>query len=237
MTRLVPAIAGVLLTIFSLDTSMSAAETDFHAELRRRMVKEQILARGIRNPRVLEALQSVPRHWFVPASVQDRAYQDRPLPIGSSQTISQPYIVAIMTELLDPQPEDTILEIGTGSGYQAAILSPLVARVYSIEIVPELADRARSVLAERGYDNVTVITGDGYRGLPEHAPFNGVILTAAPETIPQPLIDQLAVGARLIAPVGRFDQQLVVLKRTPNGIERRNIFPVRFVPMTGEARE
>ena len=206
------------------------------------MVATQIEARGISNPRVLGAMRSVPRHLFVPEAQRARAYENRPLPIGLGQTISQPYIVAAMTEALDPKPGDRVLEIGTGSGYQAAVLATLVERVYTIEILPELARGARTRLASLGYENVEVITGDGYRGLRREAPFDGIVVTAAPEKIPQPLIDQLAVGGRLVIPVGRSAQgdpaqHLKVLHRTPQGIETRTLFGVRFVPMTGESQE
>jgi protein-L-isoaspartate(D-aspartate) O-methyltransferase len=204
---------------------------------RHAMVASQIEARGVRNPRVLEAMREVPRHVFVPKRYRDEAYADRPLPIGSGQTISQPYIVAIMTELLDTEEGDRVLEVGTGSGYQAAVLSRLVARVFSIEIVPDLAERARRTLAAHGYENVLVITGDGYRGLPREAPFDGIIVTAAPERVPEPLIEQLKVGGRLVIPVGAAQQWLQVLERTEEGVETRKLFEVRFVPMQGEVRD
>ena len=198
--------------------------------LRDRMVREQIEARGVRDPRVLAAMRDVPRDRFVPAADVARAHDDRPLPIGHRQTISQPYIVASMTELLDPQPDDRMLEIGTGSGYQAAVLARLVAHVDSIEIVRALADGARRRLRELGYDNVEVKTGDGYAGLPEHAPFDGIVVTAAPESVPPALVEQLAVGARLVIPVGRRDQELRVIERTVTGVVERIEYPVRFVP-------
>ena len=201
------------------------------------MVKSQIEARGVKNPRVLEAMRTVPRHLFVPAGRRDEAYEDHPLPIGDGQTISQPYIVAVMTELLDPEPDDVVLEVGTGSGYQAAVLAALVKQVYSIEIIPELAETARRALESNGYSNVRVFSGDGFRGLPDHAPFDGILVTAAPEEIPGPLIDQLKVGGRLVIPVGRMDQWLRVLERTQEGVETRSLFEVRFVPMTGEAQK
>jgi len=199
------------------------------------MVSSQIATREVRDPRVLDAMRSVPRHRFVPFDERDRAYRDRPLPIGFGQTISQPYIVAVMTELLHPESTDRVLEIGTGSGYQAAVVSRLVAKVYTIEIVPELAERAARTLAELGYANVEVSSGDGYRGIPSEAPFDGILVTAAPDEIPQPLIDQLAVGARMVIPVGSSYQQLTVVERTDRGIRKHAVFPVRFVPMTGEA--
>ncbi len=211
-------------------------EPDWKVE-REHMVKDQIEARGIVNARVLDAMRTVPRHLFVPESYRRQAYEDHPLPIGLDQTISQPYIVAIMTSLLDPEPGDKMLEIGTGSGYQSAVLSLLVDHVHTIEIIPDLADQAQEVLQKNGYDNTTVIAGDGYHGIPSEAPFDGIIVTAAPKEVPQPLIDQLKVGARLVIPVGTWYQELRVLERTPKGIESRTVFPVRFVPMTGEAQK
>ena len=192
----------------------SGGSASDHDTRRQRMVDGQIASRGVLDARVLAAMRVVPRHRFVPARYRDRAYEDRPLPIGSGQTISQPYMVAVMTELLDPGPQDVVLEVGTGSGYQAAVLSRLVRRVYSIEIVPKLAAGARVALSQCGYDNVEVITGDGFRGLPERAPFDGIVVTAAPERVPQPLLDQLAPGGRLVIPVGGRDQYLQVLERT-----------------------
>ena len=200
------------------------------------MVDEQIAARGVKDPRVLEAMRETPRHLFVPESLRAYAYEDRPLPIGHRQTISQPYIVAFMTELLRPEPDDVVLEIGTGSGYQAAVLSSLVKTVVSIEILPELADQAKVLLAAARRNNVEVITGDGYRGLPERAPFEGIIVTAAPPEVPAALVEQLAVGGRLVIPVGEGIQELLVIERTSSGVTRRSVLPVRFVPMTGEAQ-
>ena len=201
------------------------------------MVDMQIRARGIRDPRVLEAMRTVPRHRFVPPALQDQAYADTPLPIGSEQTISQPYIVAYMTEALRLPPDAVVLEIGTGSGYQAAVLAAVAREVYSIEIVPELAARAAQVLAELGYDNVHLQTGDGYQGWPEAAPFDGIIVTAAPDHVPPALVDQLAVGARLVIPVGRFAQDMRIVTRTAEGAVSETTIPVRFVPMTGEAEQ
>ncbi len=205
---------------------------------RRAMVRQQIAARGVRDERVIEAVSNVPRHRFVDPQDAHLAYQDHPLPIGHGQTISQPYIVAFMTELAQVEPGDKVLEIGTGSGYQAAVLAEMGAEVYSIEIVAPLGERARAVLEELGYD-VHVRIGDGYAGWPEEAPFDAVIVTAAPPEIPQPLIDQLAPGGRLIAPEGgTFDQQLVVIDKAADGsTERRVVYGVRFVPMTGRAQE
>ena len=206
-------------------------------EARERMLRGQIEARGVEEPRVLHAMRSVPRERFVPESQRAWAYEDRPLPIGHGQTISQPFVVAAMTEALRAQPGDRVLEIGTGSGYQAAVLSLLVAQVYSIEIVPELAQQARETLAAQGHENVQVITGDGFRGLPDQAPFDGIIVTAAPEQVPPALIEQLAPGGRLVIPVGDWRQELRVLERGPSGVRETSLFPVRFVPMIGEAQQ
>ena len=194
------------------------------------------LSRGVRDPRVLDALRRVERHRFVPERLRELAYQDHPLAIGHDQTISQPYIVALMTEEARVRPGARVLEIGTGSGYQAAVLSLLAGHVYSIEIVPELAARARAVFDAHGYTTITLREGDGYRGWPEQAPFDAILVTAAPPEIPQPLLDQLAVGGRLVAPVGEGVQELVVVERTATGLQRRPVIPVRFVPMTGEAQ-
>jgi protein-L-isoaspartate(D-aspartate) O-methyltransferase len=202
---------------------------------RARMVETQIVARGVRDPRVLAAMRQVPRHLFVDAKERDRAYGDHPLPIAGNQTISQPYIVALMTELAELTPGERVLEIGTGSGYQSAVLSRLAGEVYSIEIVPELARESAERLSKLGYKNVTVREGDGYRGWAEHAPFDAILVTAAPDRIPQPLLDQLAPGGRLVIPVGSFFQELKVLSKDKNGkITEKDILPVRFVPMTGE---
>ena len=187
--------------------------------------------------RVMAALGSVPREEFVPTAYRHRAYDNTPLPIAAGQTISQPLIVALMTELLDPQPDDVVLEVGTGSGYQAAVLSSLVARVYSIEIVEELAHSADAVLHELGYNNVAVRAGDGYAGWPEHAPFDGIIVTAAAEELPPPLLQQLKPGGKLIIPVGETHgyQELLVIEVDSNGeIDRQSVLPVRFVPLTGD---
>jgi protein-L-isoaspartate(D-aspartate) O-methyltransferase len=211
-----------------------AAEEDPWAVLREEMVSEQIEARGVRDPRVLAALRAVPRHLFVPEDVRPRAYEDRALPIGFGQTISQPYVVAAMTEALAPGPRDRVLEVGTGSGYQAAVLARLVEEVFTVEIVPELADAARERLSQLGVGNVTVVTGDGYAGLPDRAPFAGILVTAAPEAVPPPLLEQLAAGGRLVIPVGRLFQELRVLTRTREGVESRTLFPVSFVPLVRE---
>jgi protein-L-isoaspartate(D-aspartate) O-methyltransferase len=208
-----------------------------YAVERERMVNEQIEARGVRNADVLRVLRTTPRHLFVPGDVQPYAYSDRPLPIGFGQTISQPYIVALMTELLESGKGDRVLEIGTGSGYQAAVLAGLVKHVYTIEIVPALAKLARERLAATGFRNVTVREGDGYKGWPEEAPFERIILTAAPREIPEALLGQLSRGGRLVAPVGEspFTQVLVVVEKTASGkIRRRSVAPVMFVPMVTE---
>jgi protein-L-isoaspartate(D-aspartate) O-methyltransferase len=209
---------------------------DRHAAARERMVSGQIAARGVEDPRVLAAMREVPRHEFVPADRRHEAYDDHPLPIGHRQTISQPYIVALMTELARLGPGSRVLEIGTGSGYQAAVLAAIAKEVWSIEIVEPLARESTDRLARLGYRNVTVRAGDGYRGWPEKAPFDAIVVTAAPPEIPAPLLAQLAVGGRLVAPVGEAWQELVVVERTPSGNRTRRVAPVRFVPMTGEAQ-
>jgi protein-L-isoaspartate(D-aspartate) O-methyltransferase len=208
---------------------------DFAAQ-RDRMVKEQMVMRGISAERVLAAMRKVPREEFVPEHLRAASYADQPLPIGYDQTISQPFIVAFMTEELQPQSRDRVLEIGTGSGYQAAILAELVAEVYSIEIIEPLAKTAEETLQRLGYKNVHVKVGDGYKGWPDHAPFDAVIVTCAPDHVPQPLIDQLKESGRMIIPVGPIgDQELYLLEKKNGQLERRAVSPVRFVPMTGEA--
>jgi protein-L-isoaspartate(D-aspartate) O-methyltransferase len=206
-------------------------------EQREEMVKYQIKARGVNDKSVLTAMLKVPRHLFVQENLQNRAYADEPLPIGSGQTISQPYIVAYMTEQIDIDENEKVLEIGTGSGYQAAILGEIAREVFTIEIVPELGKKASEILQRLNYGNVHVRIGDGYLGWPEEAPFDAIIVTAAPDHIPQPLVDQLKVGGRMMIPVGEFSQDLILLERTEKGIERKRKIPVRFVPMTGEAEE
>jgi protein-L-isoaspartate(D-aspartate) O-methyltransferase len=199
-----------------------------------RMVRRQLEARGIADERVLGAMRQVPRHQFVPPRRRASAWEDRALPIGHGQTISQPYVVARMTELLQVRADDTVLEIGTGSGYQAAVLSVLAKRVHSIEIVPELAAESRARLAELGFANVEVVTGDGYLGLQAHAPFPRILVTAAPDHVPQPLLDQLAVGGRMVIPVGAWDQEIRVIERSEDGFEETRDLPVRFVPLVRE---
>jgi len=198
----------------------------------KKMVREQIIRRGISNNQVIDVMQNTPRHRFVPDGVADYAYQDNALPIGKGQTISQPYIVAFMTETLDVDSTYKVLEIGTGSGYQAAVLSPLVKHVYTIEIVKMLAQRADSTLKALSYNNVTVRWGDGYKGWPEQAPFDRIIGTAAPPEIPKALIDQLKPGGKMVLPVGTNWQEIVVLTKSKSGkIQKKNVLPVRFVPM------
>ena len=209
------------------------------AQQREQMVETQLKSRDIQSERVLEAMKKVPRHLFMPESVRQFAYIDSPVPIGQGQTISQPYIVGLMTQTVDPQPGDRALEVGTGSGYQAAVLGELVQEVYTIEIIPDLAERAEKALAESGYDNVEVRQGDGYQGWPEKAPFDIILITAAPEEIPQPLIDQLAEGGRLVVPVGPQGeiQTLTLVTREKGEVKKTYITDVRFVPMTGEDQQ
>ncbi len=219
-------------TLVALAVCCTLAAQDLYERERNRMVANQIEARGVHDASVLKAMRSVPRHLFVPPALAKSAYEDHPLPIGHEQTISQPYIVAFMTELLDVKRDSVVLEIGTGSGYQAAVLSLLARTVYTIELIPELAHNAAQRLRELGYSNVIVRTGDGYAGWTEKAPFDRIILTAAPAEIPQALIDQLKRGGKLVAPVGRLSQTLVLLTKHADGtIERRSVLPVAFVPM------
>ena len=203
------------------------------------MIREQLVGAGrnITNARVLAAMEKVPRQEFVPEQHRNRAYEDRPLSIGYDQTISQPYIVAFMTEQLDPQPTDRVLEIGTGSGYQAAVLAQLVAEVYTIEIIELLAQRAEADLKRLGYTNIHVRAGDGYQGWPEAAPFDAIIVTCAPEKVPPPLVEQFRDGGRMIIPVGPIgDQELVLLRKQGEQLEQRAVLSVRFVLMTGGAQ-
>jgi protein-L-isoaspartate(D-aspartate) O-methyltransferase len=230
---------AVVLTLQwdGLSAALHAADETRFAAARRRMVEEQLAgpSRGLTNARVLANMGKVPRHEFVPPSFRAEAYEDHPLPIGHGQTISQPFIVAFMTEKLEPHPTDKVLEVGTGSGYQAAVLSGLVSNVYTIEIVEPLARRAEADLKRLGYTNVNVRAGDGYKGWPEAAPFDAIIVTCAPDHVPQPLINQLKEGGRMIIPVGPAnDQKLLLLQKRGDKVERRAVLPVRFVPMTGQ---
>jgi protein-L-isoaspartate(D-aspartate) O-methyltransferase len=224
------------LILLAVWCSLLAATEPYQAE-RERMVRDQIEARGISRPDVLRAIRSTPRHLFVPELLRPQAYQDRALPIGSGQTISQPYVVALMTELLEPSKRQKVLEIRTGSGYQAAVLAALVGHVFTIEIVPELAQSAAAVRERLGIRNVTVRYGDGYQGWTEKAPFDRIVLTAAPPEIPQSLVDQLRPGGRMVAPVGDslFVQSLVVVNKLADGsVRKRSVIPVAFVPMVRE---
>jgi protein-L-isoaspartate(D-aspartate) O-methyltransferase len=230
-----------LLALAIVAASSSAAFADRPAPERKAerdaMVERQIASRGVKNARVLAAMRKVERHRFIPPDGQNDAYADHPVPIGDGQTISQPYIVALMTELLDLDRGHTVLEIGTGSGYQAAVLAEIVKHVYTIEIVPSLAARSKETLAKLGYENITVIAGDGYRGLPDRAPFDRIIVTAAPDEIPKPLLEQLAVGGKMVIPVGETFQELRVIEKTDKGLREHKAGAVRFVPMTGEAQK
>jgi protein-L-isoaspartate(D-aspartate) O-methyltransferase len=217
-------------------TASQYGARDWGAE-RRRMVDEQLRMRDIRSTRVLDAMLTVPRHLFVPEQQRAEAYRDSPLPIGHGQTISQPYIVAFMTQALDVAPDHRVLEIGTGSGYQAAVLGALAKDVYTIEIVAPLADRARETLSGLGYRNVQVRTGDGYLGWPEYAPYDRIMVTAAPDEVPPALLQQLKIGGLMAIPVGTVTQELRILRRTATGTETLSTLPVRFVPMTRKPKE
>ena len=210
---------------------------DSYAVEREQMVAQQIESRGISDELVLKAMRKTPRHEFVPEDTKRYAYMDNPQPIGEKQTISQPYIVALMTELLELKGGEKVLEIGTGSGYQAAVLAEIVGEVYTIEIIESLAKSAEEKLQRMGYENITVKWGDGYQGWAEHAPFDHVIVTAAPDHIPQPLVDQLKIGGTMVIPVGDYFQELKLLTKTEGGVEEKSIIPVKFVPMTGEAQQ
>jgi len=206
------------------------------AEQRRNLV-EHLRSQGVTSRTVLDALLKVPRHKFVPSSHRHLAYQNRPLPIGHSQTISQPFIVGYMTEAAEVAPGEKVLEIGTGSGYQAAVLAELAKQVYTIEIIPDLAEGARTLLREMGYENVQVKTGNGYEGWAEHAPFDAIVVTAAPDHVPQALVDQLAFRGKMVIPVGSVFQEMVIITRNESGVVERRTIPVRFVPMTGKPKQ
>jgi protein-L-isoaspartate(D-aspartate) O-methyltransferase len=231
------ALSGLVVLAAALAACSGGADAqqpaqDRDAE-RSRMVDDQLRARDIRDERVLRAMREVPRHLFVPEPERQQAYHDTPLPIGHGQTISQPYIVAFMTQALEVAPTHRVLEIGTGSGYQAAVLARLAEQVYTIEIVAPLADRARTTLAELQYRNVEVRSGNGYLGWPEHAPYDRIMVTAAPSEVPPALVEQLKVGGLMAIPVGTYDQELRILRRTADGMRTLATLPVRFVPMTG----
>jgi protein-L-isoaspartate(D-aspartate) O-methyltransferase len=218
------------------EKKMQDQQTDYEA-LRHAMVKNQIIARGVKDQHVLDAMMKVPRHLFMPENDVRHAYADEPQPIGKGQTISQPYIVAFMTEQLKVDKNSRVLEIGTGSGYQAAVLSEIVDSVFTIEIIPELAKKAEILLRELHFDNVVVRQGDGYNGWPEKKPFDAIIVTAAPPNIPQPLLQQLKIGGRMVLPVGEYLQELVIVKKSDSGIDMESVLPVRFVPMTGKIQK
>jgi protein-L-isoaspartate(D-aspartate) O-methyltransferase len=215
----------------SSETQLSQTANSF-SEQRQRMVSEQIKPRGIKNKAVIEAISKVPRHLFVAPSLVNWAYADSPLPIDYGQTISQPYIVAYMTEMAEINPKDKVLEIGTGCGYQAAILSELAQEVYTIEIIPELGKKAYQTLKKLGYNHVHIRIGDGYEGWPENAPYDSILVTAAPEKIPPALVNQLALNGKMVIPVGKFYQEILILTKTNDGLEKERTIPVRFVPMT-----
>ena len=234
--------APIFLTVLLLVScsSLSLTETidvnegsqDFRKQ--RQTLVDQLRSEGITSKEVLNAMLKVPRHEFVPASHRHYSYQNRPLPIGHDQTISQPFIVGYMTQAASIAPGEKVLEIGTGSGYQAAVLAELAGQVYTIEIIPELAEGAKSVLHKLGYKNIHVKTGNGYQGWPEHAPFDAIVVTAAPDKIPQALVDQLAVQGKMVLPVGTTFQEMVIITRDTAGVVEQRTIPVRFVPMTGK---
>lgn len=225
--------------LFGLVVASRCAGEQDYAEARHEMVREQLEARDIRDPAVLDAMRRVPRHELVPSALRFQAYADHPLPIGNQQTISQPYIVALMTQLAELSPDDVVLEVGTGSGYQAAVLAEIVREVYTIEIISELAETARERLDRLGYDNVEVRAGDGYLGWEEHAPFDAIIVTAAAPEIPPPLLEQLAPGGVMVIPVGPRSeiQSLRRIRKAEDGTTtEEEVIPVVFVPLTREVR-
>jgi len=230
----------IALVVFGVVVWNCSAQPDNDSTLaaaRRHMIQTQLVPRNITDKWVLQAFEKVERHKFVSEDMQPYAYTDHPLPIGKDQTISQPYIVALMTQLLQLSKDDRVLEIGTGSGYQAAILAELAGEIFTIEIIDTLGRRAGNLLEELGYDNVSVRIGDGYQGWPEQAPFDAIIVTCAPAEIPQPLIDQLSEGGRMIIPVGTDWQELILVQNKEGELSRERVIPVRFVPMTGKSAE
>jgi len=229
-------LSQILLISCTQETSKTNKTFNF-TDMRKEMVERQIIARGVKDPLVINAMKNVPRHLFVPKGDEQYAYKDEARSIGLGQTISQPYIVAFMTEELHVKPGDRVLEIGTGSGYQAAVLSQIADTVYSIEIIEELAENAKKVIAELNYNNIVIKQGDGYLGWPDKAPFDAIIVTAAPPTIPPPLLEQLKTGGRMILPVGKYVQELVVVSKNESGHTMDSVLPVRFVPMTGKVQE
>jgi protein-L-isoaspartate(D-aspartate) O-methyltransferase len=235
------ALAAMFLPFFSCRSEGDAKDADraerTFARMRDHMVSTQIENRGVRDLRVLAAMRKVPRHRFVPEGSRGEAYEDYPLPIGRSQTISQPLIVGLMSELMELDGTERVLEIGTGSGYQAAILAELAGEVYTMEIIPELAESAERTLTGMGYTNIHVRCGDGFAGWPEAAPFDAVMVTAAPENIPQTLVDQLKPGGRIVIPVGKGSQDLILGVKTDKGLKTETILPVRFVPMVGKEKK
>lgn len=221
---------------FEKDSGLKLGDSPGHLQARKKMIKEQIVVRGVRDAKVLKAMEVVPRHRFVDENLENAAYDDTPLPIGENQTISQPFIVAYMTAALELQGEERILEVGAGSGYQSAILSEIVAEVYTIEINENLAIEVALRLKKMGFNNVKLKFGDGYKGWPEYAPFDGIVVTAAPDHIPQSLVDQLKVGGRMVIPVGESEQELVLVTKQEDGsYAKESRIPVRFVPMIREA--
>ena len=231
MTRVLIVLLVVVLAGCDRPPAGQTASDPSRTRERNRMVDTQLAGRDIKDARVLDAMRRVPRHRFVPEGRQAEAYDDTPLPIGDGQTISQPYIVAYMTQMIEPRATDRVLEIGTGSGYQAAVLAELVKEVYTIELVPGLAARAKTVLDDLRYTNVRTRVGDGYARWPDAAPFDKIVVTAAPDQVPQTLVDQLGENGIMVVPVGRGDQIMTVLRRTKDGVVRRETIPVRFVPM------
>jgi protein-L-isoaspartate(D-aspartate) O-methyltransferase len=236
MRRRIASLFALLLVALSLEAAAPAAAEDTFGAQRRTMVDE-LRHRGITKPEVLAAMEQVPRHLFVPEDVRAQAYSDQPLAVGGGRSIYQPYVVALMTSLLELKHGDKVLEVGTGSGYHAAVLSRIAREVYSIEIVEPVASAASKRLSVLGYHNVNIRVGDGYQGWPDKGPFDAILLAVAPPHIPKPLLDQLRVGGRMVVPVGGFFQDLQVITKMADGLEKRTIIPVRLSPMTGKVRD